>query len=161
MVHRIIITLYSVSEKHSPHCHLATNFTIQLFLYTAVTTVIGFVEIKHTWQKLHTYIQSDQLRDIWNNTKLIWRLVKLHVFLLIIGHVSVGVFGFKMASGSSRWVSLSMLAEKSILHLRPFENNCVEIQCIAYYFVMKWVYIYIKQECCCSEPHSCDLFSHR
>lgn len=65
--------------------------------------------------------------------------------MLIIGHVSVGVFGFKMASGSSRWVSSSMLAVKSILHLRPFENNCVEIQCIEYYFVMKWVLHYNTQ----------------
>lgn len=57
------------------------------------------------------------------------------MLLLIIGHVSVGVFGFKIASGSSRLAGLSMLAAKDIVHLRPWK--IIVIKCIECGFDMK------------------------
>ncbi len=51
------------------------------------------------------------------------------MLLLIIGHVSVGVFDFKIASGSSRLAGLSALTAKDIVHLT--------LKCIEYGFDTK------------------------
>lgn len=107
MVHRNI-TAILFCQSTTPTA-IQTNSTTQLFLYPAVTTVIGSVEIKHTWQKPHTKTKSNQPKDIWNNKlmQLIWRLVKLCVLLLILFNVSAAVLGLKWsvaAQGECIWI---------------------------------------------------------